>query len=350
MTAPVRGAGRRWRVLGTILGVAIFAAVVVTGLTGDAAADAVRALARAPGWLAPVVVVLELASLAALGELLGTVLAAGGERPGRVAVQQVNLVRNVLARTLPVGGAVSVAGGAEAFVRWGVDAARAASALAASSVLSIAVLVLGLPVAGLLAAGAGDTGSLLLSGALLALAVGAVLVGLVALIRHPRLLTEGAVWLTGAVARGPLRGRLRPEVVGEAVQRAAVALEALLDDRRALGRSVLWAVAAWGLDLAALVVIGATIGEGIPLRMLPLTLVVGQLAAAVPITPGGVGVVEASTIALLVNAGAPLPAATAAILCWRVANQWLPVLAGLVLLPLLRRTGPAPPPARWRGR
>lgn len=67
-----------------------------------------------------------------------------------------------------------------------------------------------------------------------------------------------------------------------------------------------------------------------------LACVVAQLAAAIPLTPGGVGVVETAMIGVLVASGAPAAAATATVLGWRLVSHWLPIVVGLALLPSLR--------------
>jgi uncharacterized protein (TIRG00374 family) len=59
------------------------------------------------------------------------------------------------------------------------------------------------------------------------------------------------------------------------------------------------------------------------------------LVMALPLTPGGVGVVEATMIGVLVATGSPGGAATAAVLGWRLVSHWLPILVGLAILPTL---------------
>jgi hypothetical protein len=55
--------------------------------------------------------------------------------------------------------------------------------------------------------------------------------------------------------------------------------------------------------------------------------VVGVLAA-IPITPGGLGVVETALPSLLVTFGAPAGAAGAAVLAWRLVQFWMPIPLG----------------------
>jgi uncharacterized protein (TIRG00374 family) len=65
-------------------------------------------------------------------------------------------------------------------------------------------------------------------------------------------------------------------------------------------------------------------------------LVGGTVAAAAP-TPGGVGAVEAASIAGLTATGVPTEQAVPAVLVYRLATFWLPVLPGWLAFTLLTR-------------
>ena len=55
---------------------------------------------------------------------------------------------------------------------------------------------------------------------------------------------------------------------------------------------------------------------------------VAGLLALIPITPGGLGIVEAGLSALLILAGVPGGAAVLATLAYRIISYWLPILVG----------------------
>jgi uncharacterized protein (TIRG00374 family) len=61
------------------------------------------------------------------------------------------------------------------------------------------------------------------------------------------------------------------------------------------------------------------------------------ILALLPLTPGGLGIVEASLSGLLVLAGVPGSRALVATLAYRLASYWLPLLAGLAACLLFRR-------------
>jgi len=56
---------------------------------------------------------------------------------------------------------------------------------------------------------------------------------------------------------------------------------------------------------------------------------IANLVAAIPITPAGLGFVEATLIAISVGFGAPREVAVVAVLGYRLVNFWLPLPVGL---------------------
>ncbi len=85
--------------------------------------------------------------------------------------------------------------------------------------------------------------------------------------------------------------------------------------------------------LAALTAVGA---EPDPSLVL-LAYVAATVLAMIPITPGGLGFVEAGLTATLALAGVPAAQAVVATLAYRLASYWLPLPAGLVAAGLFRR-------------
>lgn len=147
------------------------------------------------------------------------------------------------------------------------------------------------------------------------------------------------------IGRGWLRRHLDPAAVGAQVTQAAQGLKALTGTPGTLAGAVGCAAGNWLLDLAVLAMITASLGPGVGLWRVPLAYVLGQWTASVPLTPGGVGLVESAMIAALVVAGVPAGIATASVLGWRLVSHWLPIIAGLALLPTLRAGHVLPPPA-----
>src|SRR5262249_811696 len=111
--------------------------------------------------------------------------------------------------------------------------------------------------------------------------------------------------------------------------------------RSTLGRKWIWALVAavskWAFDFFALVAAVAATGA----RVSPVPLLIAYVAAAglgmIPITPGGLGFVEAGLAVTLVWAGLPAAQATLAVLAYRMVSYWLPLVAGIAAAVVYRR-------------
>lgn len=133
------------------------------------------------------------------------------------------------------------------------------------------------------------------------------------------------------------------ETAARFVHQTADRIQDLAQQPELVRRGVLWATLNWILDAAALWVFLLAFGTWLnPINLIVAFAVTGVLAA-IPITPGGLGVVETALPALLVTFGAPVGAAGAAVLAWRLVQFWLPIplggisYASLKLGPLGRR-------------
>ena len=67
-----------------------------------------------------------------------------------------------------------------------------------------------------------------------------------------------------------------------------------------------------------------------------VSLTAGAIATAAP-TPGGIGVVEAVLLAALTGIGVPAGPGLAAVLLYRLATFWLPILPGFISFRVLTR-------------
>jgi uncharacterized protein (TIRG00374 family) len=91
-----------------------------------------------------------------------------------------------------------------------------------------------------------------------------------------------------------------------------------------------------GFDyLSLLAAVGAR-GDPHPSLVL-LAFAAAQILSMIPITPGGLGFVEAGLTAMLTLAGIPAGEAVLATLIYRLASYWLPALVGPVAYLLFRR-------------
>lgn len=302
-----------------------------------------KQLAAARWWLPVLALLLEAASLLAYGELILTVLRRTRTQVPRGLVQRCVVVGLALGRTLPGGNAAALALSVSALRRAGIEPVLATTGLATSGLLSSVVLAGLLPFGVALTWTTGRLSGIAVSAAVTAGAVlvAAALVPVAA--RRPAAVAARARRLSALVARGPLRRRLDPDAVADVVRRGAEGVRDLAADRRTLRISAGWAAVNWLLDVAVVMVLALTIGFGTPLAPILLAYIIAQLAASVPLTPGGVGIVETVMIGFFVTAGAPVAAATTTVLGWRLVSHWLPILVGVALLPTVngRRRSPS---------
>jgi uncharacterized membrane protein YbhN (UPF0104 family) len=88
------------------------------------------------------------------------------------------------------------------------------------------------------------------------------------------------------------------------------------------------ALANWLLDAAVLATCLEALGVRLDWRYLLIVYGLTQITAAIPVTPGGVGIVVGSLTGLLVAYGAPLTAALSAVLLYRLVTFWVLVPIG----------------------
>jgi uncharacterized protein (TIRG00374 family) len=112
------------------------------------------------------------------------------------------------------------------------------------------------------------------------------------------------------------------------VLRLAARLQTLVADRPRLVRGLLWDLAFWLCSAASLWVFLAAFGYRAGVDGLIVAFALAYVLAAIPITPAGLGVVEATMIAMLTFFGADRGTATLGVVSYRLINFWLPIPLG----------------------
>jgi uncharacterized membrane protein YbhN (UPF0104 family) len=91
----------------------------------------------------------------------------------------------------------------------------------------------------------------------------------------------------------------------------------------------------WLLDATVLWVMLAAVGEHLSVGPLLTVYGLGSILAILPLTPGGLGIVEGVMIPSLVGLGVPSASALIAVLGWRLWQFWKPIpVAGICYLSL----------------
>ncbi|TCN29629.1 hypothetical protein EV644_13816 [Kribbella orskensis] len=132
--------------------------------------------------------------------------------------------------------------------------------------------------------------------------------------------------------------RLQPRVRAIADQ-----LRDLLTERDVRSAFAVWPTANWLLDAAALWVFLAAYGHAMDPVALLLAYCIACLLAVLPITPGGLGVIEGVLIPGLLGFGVPAGVAVLGVVSWRLFQFWAPVLVAGICYLSLRTPG-------WRNR
>jgi uncharacterized protein (TIRG00374 family) len=102
-------------------------------------------------------------------------------------------------------------------------------------------------------------------------------------------------------------------------------------------RALLAAGGRWAFDYASLLAALAAVGSRPRPALVLLAFCAAQLLTQIPVTPGGVGFVEAGLTATLALAGVSPGDATLATLAYRLFTYWLPLPLGAVGVALQRR-------------
>jgi uncharacterized protein (TIRG00374 family) len=290
-----------------------------------------------PAWFV-VMLVAEAASFACAWALIRIAL---GTR-GWFAIATAQIAGNAFSRIVPGGAA---AGGALQFrmlTRSGYEAARVGTALTAASLISTTtVLALPLFVLPTILLGA-PVPSGLAQAAWLGVGAFCLFVGLGAfLLTSDRALCALGRWLERAL------NLIRRRAHASAIEDLPGRLRRQRDEiRRTLGedwwKALLAAAGNWGLDYCALLAALTAVGAR-PLPSLVLLAYVASIALSfIPITPGGLGFVEAGLTATLALAGVSAADAVLATLAYRLVSYWLPIAAGPVAYWLQARRRRAP--------
>jgi uncharacterized protein (TIRG00374 family) len=264
---------------------------------------------------------------------------------GWFAVVTAGLAGNAVTDTLPGGDAAGAAVQFSMLTTAGFDTSTAVGGLTAFSLLGVGGL-LALPLFALPAILGGAPASPgLVHTALLGLA-GFVLyaIGGVVVLR-----ADWPLATVGRVAQR-LRNRLtrgrRPPLTGLDTRLLAErdAIRTVLD--RHWWQAALLTAGRLGFDYGCLLAVLRATGSSPRPSLVLLAYAAAGIVALFPLTPGGLGVVEASLSGLLVLAGVHPGYAVLATLAYRVASYWLPLLAGPPAYLLFRRRYGRPAPRR----
>ncbi len=276
-------------------------------------------------------ILLEVASIAAYAQLTRGVLPRTGDKPGFWTLLRIQLSTLSVSHVLPGGAAAGSGLGFRLLSNAGVSGPDAGFALATQSIGSAVVLnvilwlglVVSIPLRGFnpVYLTAAVIGLLLVSGFSLAV---------ITLTRGEDRAAHG---LAAVARRVPF---LDAESVHRLIHRIAAQLRTLTGDRPLMFRTIGWAAANWLLSAASLWVFILAFGYRLGIDGLIVAYGLANVLAAIPITPGGLGVVEAVLTTSLVGFGVPRDVAILGVISYRLVNFWLPIPLGAAAYLTLR--------------
>jgi uncharacterized protein (TIRG00374 family) len=255
--------------------------------------------------------------------VLTKVLLPPGPKPSLSVLFRIDLSAAAVAHVIPAGTLGTAALGFKLFTDEGISGNDATVMMAAKGIGSTVVLNvllwISLIVSITLAGFQPIYGTVAIIGTVVLAAVGLLVFGI----------TRGAGFASRLLrVLGDKIPFLSGEKVERAVLEAAHSFSLLARDKRVMAWALLWASLNWLLDAASLWCFVAAFGHLANPVELFAAYGIANVAGALPLTPGGLGVVDSITPLLLVGFGVTRSEATLGVLGWRLVNFWLPIPTG----------------------
>ncbi len=271
-------------------------------------------------WIIPGVVV-ELGSMVAFAAIQWSLVRSSGLNVRLTRLLGITFAGNSITNSLPAGPAFASFFAFRQYRRNGIDNALSGWILFGLFVASSITLAI-LAFVGLIVAVSTGSGSFGVANSIVISLVGALVfaAGAHYVLRKRHLVERIALHAIKASQKIFHRPRFDAQ---EKVKEIAELLHHAIPSRSDAIRALCWSMANWLLDLGCLITSYWALGVDIPWSGLLLAYGAGQLAANLPITPGGLGVVEGSLEVALVAFGGTQASTAAAILLYRLISFWL---------------------------
>jgi uncharacterized protein (TIRG00374 family) len=350
--APPRQRGRRRpavrRTLPGVLFVALAAGIFgVLPRLGGLARDAAGLRHARPAFLAAAIAA-QAISLGSYALLYRRVLAALGARIRIRLAADVILATFFVSHLTPFGSATGTLVNASALASEGIAAATTGEAIALTSLMSTVALIVLFGTGFVATAGRHVSREYLVIAGIALFVVVAVLAAVLAVGAHPAIAGRAGRW-AATVARH-VRPGIDPAKAGQTSSRLASLARTALTGRAAAASFGL-ASADLLFDLLSLDLVFLALRYQPGFGPLAVAYAAANIASAIPLTPGGLGVIEVTLVAVTVGFGTPRATAVLAVLGYRIANYWLPLIPGAVAYIRLRlhraangKAGPAAVP------
>jgi uncharacterized protein (TIRG00374 family) len=340
----------RW-VLHAVLFVALAAGVFgllprLGGLTRDAAG-----LRHARPAFVVAAVVAQAVSLGCYAQLYRRVLATLGAKVRFRLAADVVLASFFVSHLTPFGSATGTLVNVSTLEADGIEASTTGEGIALTSLISTVALIVLFGTGFVATAGRHLSRTYLTIAGVALLLVAAVLAVVFAVGAHPAIAGRAGRWVARVARR--FRPGIDPEQAAQTSSRLASLARSALSGRAFL-TSFGFASGDLLFDLLSLDLMFLALHYQPGFGPLAVAYAAANIASAIPVTPGGLGVVEVTLVAITVGFGAPRATAVLAVLGYRIVNYWLPLLPGAVAYLRVRlrsaraasQDPPAPRPSR----
>jgi non-canonical purine NTP pyrophosphatase (RdgB/HAM1 family) len=272
---------------------------------------------------------LEAAAILAYGRLTASILPPAS-RVKFSTIVRIEMTTLSVSHCTPGGSAAGTALGYRLMTQSGVQSGDAGFVLAAQGIGSAVVLNVILWVALIVSIPVWGFSALYL----LAAGVGVVLLGLSGALVYA--LTRGEQRVGELIERLALKVHfINAVALRNAFGNLARRLAVFAGHRDVMGKALMWASLNWLLDAGSLFVFVGAFGHWVNPDGLLVAYGLANVLAVIPLTPGGLGVIEATLTTLLVGFGTQRGVATLGVLVYRLFNFWAPIpLGGITYLSL----------------
>ena len=296
---------RRFRPLRLSIRVVAFAITIYIVLTLlPDFRKAVDELSSVSPLLLSIGLLLQMVALICYSLLTYAALGTAGRQISRIRLIRIQMSTKALSNIVPGGSAAGPALGYRLMTLSGVDGPSAGFALATAGLVSAVVLNL-----------------LLWFGLIVSIPIRGVNKG------------YGLAAVAGIIV---MKLHFNEDRAGAAVRQVAGRLDDLATDRQLLMRVAAWSLANWLFDAASLWVFLRAFGVSMDPDALLISFGLVNVLQVIPITPGGLGIVEGAYTIQLAAFGVPKTVATLGVASYRIGQYWLPTVVGGLLYASLR--------------
>jgi putative heme transporter len=321
-----RAVRRAWPVVRIVVGFALVGiAVWVLSSKGSELSEFADVVKTLNWWWVPPAFAVEILSYVLFARMQYELFKAAHLIPPWSPLVKLSFASQALTNSLPVGNALASVYGFRWFRRFGADNTLAIWALAGTLVASIVslslVAVIGLGLA------TNEGASLDLVPVLIGVFAFALALGSLFVYERPLHAAVTTALRVSVAVTGRPRGDTAQQIASIMAWMTAVRLR-----WSQIGRIVGWGTLNWLADCACFAMMFLAIHAPIPWKGLLLAYGAGQLAANLPVTPGGLGVVEGSITIALVAFGGSEATTPYAVLLYRIISFWFVLAVGWLFI------------------